>query len=29
MKFPWAGGPGVVDPVYGPWAYSTEFSIEK
>jgi hypothetical protein len=26
---PWTHGPAVVDPVYGPWTYSTDFSIEK
>jgi hypothetical protein len=25
----WTRGPAVVDPVYGPWTYSTNFSIEK
>jgi hypothetical protein len=29
MKFPWTHGLAVVDPVYGPWTYSTDFSIEK
>jgi hypothetical protein len=26
---PWTRGPAAVDPVYGPWTYSTNFSIEK
>jgi hypothetical protein len=29
MKFPWTHGPATVDLVYGPWTYSTEFSIEN
>jgi hypothetical protein len=28
-EVPWTRGPAVVDPVYGPWTYSTYFSIEK
>jgi hypothetical protein len=26
---PWTRGPSTMDPVYGPWTYSTDFSIEK
>jgi hypothetical protein len=26
---PWTPGPAAVDPVYGPWTYFTDFSIEK
>jgi hypothetical protein len=29
MKFPWTGEPAAMDPVYGQWTYSTDFSIEK
>jgi hypothetical protein len=25
MKLPWTSGPAVVDLVYGPWTYSTDF----
>jgi hypothetical protein len=25
----WTRGPAVVDPVYGPWTYSTDFSLQK
>jgi hypothetical protein len=28
-KFLWIGAPAAVDPVYEPWTYSTDFSIEK
>jgi hypothetical protein len=26
---PWTHGLATVDPVYGPWTYSTDFPIEK
>jgi hypothetical protein len=25
----WTRGPAVVDPIYGPWTYSTDFSLQK
>jgi hypothetical protein len=25
----WTRGPAVVDPLYGPWTYSTDFSLQK
>jgi hypothetical protein len=29
MKLSWTGGPVTLDPIYGLWTYSMEFSVIK